>query len=338
MESRLAREAMEAADGARRQLARGAAVLAELGRRLQAKPPPLVVTCARGSSDHAAAFGKYVIETAVGRLVASVGPSVASIYRRAPSGLGDALVIAVSQSGRTPDVLELTRAARRGGALVLGLVNDEASPLAGECDLVLPLCAGEECAVAATKSFLLAGVGFLQLAQAWTGDAVLRDAVAGVPELLDAAAASPWDLSTFASAASAYVVGRGVGLGPAQEMALKLKETCRLHAEAFSTAEVLHGPVALVRAGFPILALVQPDETQPRTREVIARLAALGAAVHATDAVDGTTLLPSVPGAPSLVAPLCHVQSFYLGLPALAAARGLNADAPAHLAKVTETL
>src|SRR5262245_16311929 len=141
MASQLAREAAQAAEGARRQLVEGAAVLAELGRRLRAKPPSLVVTCARGSSDHAASFGKYVIETTAGRLVASVGPSLASIYRRIPAGLGDALVIAVSQSGRTPDVLEMTRAARRTGALVLGLVNDLTSPLASECDLVLPLCA-----------------------------------------------------------------------------------------------------------------------------------------------------------------------------------------------------
>ncbi|HEY5921349.1 MAG TPA: SIS domain-containing protein [Kofleriaceae bacterium] len=328
MESRIAIEARDAAAGARRQLAVGAPILAELARRLRAAPPPLVVTCARGSSDHAATYGKYVIETTARHLVASVGPSVASMYQRAPIGLRDALFIAVSQSGKSPDVLQLTEAAKRGGALVVGFVNDETSPLAAQCDLVLPLCAGEERAVAATKSFLLSGLAFLQLAAAWTGDAALVDAVARAPELLDTACETPWDLSALASATSLYVVGRGIGLGAAQELALKLKETCRLHAEAFSTAEVLHGPVALVGAGFPIVAIEQADETAAATRDVLAKLSALGAALHRCPAVD----------TPALVAPLCQVQSFYLGVPALAAARGLDADAPVHLTKITETL
>ncbi len=328
MESRLALEARQTAAGARRQLATCTAVLAELARRLHAQPPPLVVTCARGSSDHAATYGKYVIETTVGNLVASVGPSVASMYQRAPVGLRHALFIAVSQSGRSPDVLELTSAARRGGALVVGLINDEASPLAALCDLVLPLCAGEERAVAATKSFLLSGLAFLQLAAAWTGDAALAEAVRRAPDTFETACGVAWDLSPLAGATSLYVVGRGIGLGAAQELALKLKETCRLHAEAFSTAEVLHGPVALVGPGFPIVAVEQVDATSATTREVLARLAALGATLHrCTPPVDG----------PPLLAPLCQVQSFYLALPALAAALGLDADAPPHLAKITET-
>lgn len=328
MASQIALEARQTADGARRQLATSAPVLAELARRLRAQPPPLVVTCARGSSDHAATYGKYVIETTVGRLVASVGPSVASMYHRVPAGMADALFIAVSQSGRSPDVLELTEAAKRGGALVLGLVNDETSPLATLCDLVLPLCAGEEHAIAATKSFLLSGLAFLQLAAAWTGDAALVDTVARAPDTFDAACNVSWDLAPLAAATSLYVVGRGIGLGPAQELALKLKETCRLHAEAFSSAEVLHGPVALVGPGFPIVAVEQADETATTTRDVIDRLAALGATIHRCS--------PPADG-PPLLAPLCQVQSFYLALPALAAARGLDADAPPHLAKVTRT-
>jgi glucosamine--fructose-6-phosphate aminotransferase (isomerizing) len=326
--STLASEAREAAAGARRQLAVAAPILAELARRLRASPPPLVVTCARGSSDHAATFGKYVIETTARHLVASVGPSVASMYQRAPIGLPGALFIAVSQSGKSPDVLQLTEAAKRGGALVVGFVNDETSPLTAHCDLVLPLCAGEERAVAATKSFLLSALAFLQLAAAWTGDATLVDAVARAPDCFDAACEQPWDLSALAAANSLYVVGRGIGLGAAHELALKLKETCRLHAEAFSSAEVLHGPVALVQPGFPIVALEQADATAAVTRDVLARLAALGGVVHRCPSVD----------APALVAPLCQVQSFYLGLPPLAAARGFDADRPHHLAKVTETI
>lgn len=336
----MAREAAEAAAGAARQIETCADRLTSLGDRLRAFPPSVIVTCARGSSDHAATYGKYVLETTVGRVVASVGPSVVSTYGRVPVGLEGALFIAVSQSGRSPDLLQLTTAARTSGALVVGLVNDEGSPLAQLCDVVLPLCAGEERSVAATKSCLLAGLGFLQLAAAWTHDPALRDAVAQTPDALAAACALDWlpALTPLASATNLYVVGRGVGLGAALEVALKLKETCRLHAEAFSSAEILHGPLALVGPGFPVLALAQQDETAHATREVIEKLVALGAAVSTTLDIAGTTLLPTVAEIPSVIAPLCQVQSFYFAVARLAAARGLDPDAPHHLHKVTKTL
>ena len=323
----LADEAAEAADGARTQLERCGPVFAELGRRLRANPPRLVVTCARGSSDHAATYGKYVVETAARTVVASVGPSVASMYHRAPQGLDGALFIAVSQSGRSPDLVELTEATRKAGALVVGFINVETSPLASACDLVIPICAGEERAVAATKSFLLSSLAFLQLAAHWTDDAVLRDTIASAPDAFAAATGNPWQLTQLATAESLYVVGRGVGLGPAHEVALKLKETCRLHAEAFSTAEVLHGPLALVRPGFPVIAITQDDLTAPSTKSVLDRLSALGATCYSKVVHERAHLDP-----------LCQVLSFYMGLPALAAARGLDADLPAHLRKVTETL
>src|SRR5262249_16050085 len=240
-------------------------------------------------------------------------------------------------SGRSPDLIELTEAARRAGALVVAMVNDETSPLAAAAELVIPLCAGEERAVAATKSWVLAGLAFVQLAAAWSGGPALRDAVDRAPDALDAAAALAWNLGELAAATNAYVVGRGLGLGAAFEVALKLKETCRLHAEAFSTAEVLHGPVALVEPGFPVIALCQQDATTAQTGAVIARLAKLGARVWSTLTCDGATPLPTVANVPAVIAPLCEVQSFYMSVPALAAARGLDADAPAHLAKVTET-
>ena len=335
--SRFAIEAREAATGARRQLEVAASALAELDTRLRARPPSLVVTCGRGSSDHATTYGKYLLETTVGRVVASVGPSVASLYNRTLA-LDGALFVSVSQSGRSPDVLRTTEAARRGGALVVGLVNDQASPLVQLCDVVIPLCAGDEHSVPATKSFLLACLGFLQLAACWSGDPVLRDAVAQAPDALDAACALDWDLGSLASATSVYVVGRGLGLGAAFELALKLKETCRLHAEAFSAAELAHGPIALVERGFPAIVLGQPDETERTTRELAARLVALGASVRSTLDVDGAQHLPTVPDVPSVLSPLCQVQSFYLAIPALAASRGLDPNAPPYLEKATQTI
>jgi glucosamine--fructose-6-phosphate aminotransferase (isomerizing) len=234
-------------------------------------------------------------------------------------------VLALSQSGHTPDVLELARAARAAGAIVVAIVNDEASPLAAQAEVVVPLCAGPERAIAATKSYLLSCLALLQLAELWSGDAALAEAVARAPDVLAAVTAA--SLDELAAAASMYVVARGPGFGAAQEIALKLKETCRLHAEAFSAAEVQHGPIALVGPGFPVLALVQDDATAPTTRATLDRLRALGA--HVLTLADGI--------APSPLQPLAAVLSCYLALPALAQARGLDADAPAYLEKVTRT-
>jgi glucosamine--fructose-6-phosphate aminotransferase (isomerizing) len=341
--SALAREALQASASARDQIARCAAGFAELGERLRRRPPRFVVTCARGSSDHAASYGKYLIETEVGRAVASVGPSIASVYgtgRVAPLDLADCLFVTVSQSGKSPDLMRLTEAARASGALVVGFINEETAPLAELCHVALPLCAGPELSVAATKSFLLSGLAFLQLVAHWSRSAALADAVAAFPGALDEATRLDWwpHLTPLASATSLYALGRGTGLGAALEIALKLKETCRLHAEAFSTAEVLHGPLALVDRGFPVLAIGQEDDSAVTTRSTVRRLVELGAHVRSTIDVFGAERLPTLVGVPPAIAPLCQVQSFYLAVPRLSVARALDPDAPAHLRKVTETL
>jgi len=338
--SAMAREAAQAAAAARRQIERCAGGFAELGERLRRRPPRFVVTCARGSSDHAASYGKYLIETELGRVVASVGPSIASVYQRRPLALEECLFVTVSQSGQSPDLLRLTEAARAGGALVVGFINDERAPLTELCDVVLPLCAGAEISVAATKSFLLSGLAFLQLVAHWSNDRALAAAVTELPDALEAASQLDWwpALAPLSGTTNLYALGRGTGLGAALEIALKFKETCRLHAEAFSTAEVLHGPLALVDRGFPVLAVGQDDDSAATTRSVVARLVELGANVRSTLDVPGAELLPTLPSWSPAIAPLCQVQSFYMAVARLAAARDLDPDAPAHLLKVTETV
>jgi glucosamine--fructose-6-phosphate aminotransferase (isomerizing) len=337
--SALAREAAEAPAAARRQIERHREAFARLGARLRESPPRFVVTCARGSSDHAASYGKYLIESVIGTVVASVGPSVSSLYQ-ARLDLKDCLFIAVSQSGRSPDVLSAVQNAKESGALVLGFVNDEASPLAALCDMCLPLCAGPEISVAATKSFILSGLAFLSLAAHWSQSPVLLSAVDGFADHLDAATRLDWwpVLDSLVLARNLFVIGRGYGLGAAQEMALKFKETCRLHGEAFSAAEVFHGPLALVGPECPVLALGQDDPSAATTRDAVARIADLGGIVWSVLDVAGARRLPSVAGAPPVTAPLLELQSFYVALPRLISARGLPADQPANLKKVTETL
>lgn len=337
--SALAREASQAAAAARHQIARCADGFAELGERLRRRPPRFVATCARGSSDHAASYGKYLIETELGRAVASVGPSIASVYGHTLE-LADTLFVVVSQSGKSPDLLRLTEAARRSGALVVGFINDERAPLGALCDVVLPLCAGTETSVAATKSYLLSCLAFLQLVAHWSRDPAQCDAVAELPAALEAASRLDWwpALAPLVEATSLYAIGRGTGLGAALEIALKLKETCRLHAEAFSAAEVLHGPLALVGRGFPVLAVGQEDDSAASTRSAVARLVELGARVCSTLEVPGAEPLPVLAHVPAAIAPLCQVQSFYMAVHRLAVARHLDPDAPAHLRKVTETV
>jgi glutamine---fructose-6-phosphate transaminase (isomerizing) len=336
----MAREAAQSADVARRQIQQCAGTFAELGERLRQRPPRFVVTCARGSSDHASSYGKYLIETTLGRAVASVGPSIASVYNTRSLDLRDSLFIAVSQSGRSPDLLRLTEAARAGGALVIGFVNNEDSPLKALCDIGFPLCAGPEQSVAATKSYILSGLAYLQLVAHWSEDAALHGAIARLPSALEAARELDWwpALSRLTEARNLFVLGRGSGLGVAQEMALKFKELCRLHAEAFSSAEVSHGPLSLIRPGFPVLALGQEDNSAESTRSIVRRMVELGADVHSVLDVPGTKPLPSVPGVPSAIAPLCQIQSFYMAVHRLAAALELDPDAPVHLRKVTETV
>ncbi|AZO80108.1 MULTISPECIES: SIS domain-containing protein [unclassified Bosea (in: a-proteobacteria)] len=339
-EALLTCEAAEAAAVARRQFMENGAIVADLVQRLRIKRPAFVATCARGSSDHAASYGKYLIERALGLPVASLGPSLASVYG-GELDLSRALFIAVSQSGRSPDALLLTEAAKRAGALVVGFVNDETSPLAGMVDMLVPLRAGPERSVAATKSFLATCLAFLHLTAEWARDDALRAALTQAPEALDAAGHCDWKpaLLSWREARSLYLIGRGLSFGIAQEIALKFKETCRIHAEAFSAAEVLHGPLALVEPGFPALALDPGDEGSESVCDAATAFTGLGADLrYAGRRANPEESLPLPPDLPAALLPLAQVRAFYGAVAALAESRGLDPDRPPHLSKVTRTV
>ncbi|NHK26455.1 SIS domain-containing protein [Parvularcula flava] len=333
------REAGETAHVVSAQFARNADTIGRLGGLLRDLDPPLVFTCARGSSDHAGVYGKYLIETRLGIPVSPVGPSVCSLYGDSLRAKGT-VCIAISQSGQSPDLLASVETLKAGGAYVIALVNAENSPLAAMADTTLPLCAGAEKSVAATKSYLASLAGLASLVAAWSEDKSLAASLELLPEQF----AQAWDLdwSTAAKAlqpaGSTFVLGRGIGYGCAREAALKLKETSSLHAEAYSAAEVLHGPAALVRQGYPILALSQRDATQGAMRDVLTRLAGYGATVFAAGVSgEGITSLPSIKADPA-IEPMVMIQSFYRMANTLSILRGHHPDAPPHLSKVTETV
>jgi glucosamine--fructose-6-phosphate aminotransferase (isomerizing) len=332
-------EAATSGDVVRRQLASNTAVLAGLAASLAQTPAPAVVTCARGSSDHAAAFLKFVLETRAGILVASLPPSVVSIYDSLPR-IGDGMGVVISQSGRSTDLLRTAEAMRAEGVRVVAMVNDTDSPLAALADFTLPLCAGPEHSVAATKSYIAALFAALQLGSVLAADRVASAVLDAVPQQLEAAWGLDWTplVDALVDARGLYVIGRGGGLAVAAEAALKLKETCGLHAEAFSAAEVRHGPMALFDASLPVLVFRQEDEAAASIDALVDIATAEGCRVFVAGmARAGATPLPVV-DAPAIVQPLLQIQSFYRAAEALARRRGLDPDRPPLLRKVTVTL
>lgn len=339
-QSHMAREVVEIPEAARRFLTLSRDAVERAAKAMRQTDPDVVVTVARGSSDHAATYLKYAVELLAGVPVASVGPSVASIYRR-PLRLGRAACIGISQSGQSPDIVEMMRAAAEGGALTVAITNHEVSPMAGASAHCLALQAGAEQSVAATKTFVASVLAGLALLAEWQEDEALRAAVAKLPEAFAQALAMDWSplAARLARAQSLYVLGRGPAFAIANEAALKFKETCGLHAESFSAAEVLHGPSAIVQAQFPVLALGVEDAALPRLRETAERLAAQGADVFLTGAeAAGATRLPSLPDMHPLCSPLVLSVSFYAFIEGLARRRGFDPDVPPHLRKVTETV
>ena len=334
------REARSASAVVARQLVKNEAITEKIGELLRERQPQVVVTCARGSSDHAATYGKYLIETFAGIPTASFAPSVSSVYA-ARQNMQGALFLVLSQSGKSPDLLESAKAAKEAGALVIALVNVVDSPLAKLADEVVPLHAGIEKSVAATKSYIATLVALAQLVAKWTRSDVLEQALSVLSGQLESAWNLDWQaaIDALEGANNFFVIGRGIGLGIAQEAALKFKETAGLHAEAYSAAEVRHGPMAIVNRGFPVLLFTQDDGTRATVDAVVEDFLARGAVVLvAGKTYDGAVNLPSVEGVVAATAPIVFIQSFYKMVNALAIARGYDPDRPPHVRKVTETV
>lgn len=338
-ETRMFREAAQAAAVVQQQLHVNADRMRELGTVLRYLRPRAVVTCARGSSDHAATFARYLIETHTGVLTSSASPSLSSVYD-AGTDLRDAVMLAISQSGKSPDLLATVRTAKNRGACIIALCNTPGSPLAHLADHAINLGAGTEASVAATKSYIASLSAIVHLLGCWTESNELLDALRQAPQQLEQAWSLEWSsaLAALRPATNLFVVGRGYGLGIAQEAALKFKETCGLHAEAFSAAEVQHGPMALVRQGFPVLAFSQDDETRGGIETLARDFMAHGAHVLlAGGFAPGAVALPVV-NAHAVIEPMLMIQSFYRLAATLAVARGFDPDVPPHLRKVTETV
>ncbi len=337
--TQMAAEFREAPDIVRRQAQDLARPIAELVAALRSRPPEVVVTCARGSSAHAATFGKHLIERHLGIPVSAIAPNIATVYRQRLRLEGQ-MFLAISQAGRSDDIVESVDMARESGALTVAIVNDTECPLAKASDIVLPMMAGPELSVAATKSFVASLAALLRLAAVWTNDTAIQRGLDRLPERLALAANLDWTaaLPAVAAADNLISIGRGPTLAVAREAALKLKETCLVHAEAFSGAEFQHGPIALVERDYPAILFMPTDAAADGLRTLAMALIGKGVTVFTTGSHSGApNALPALePDHPDADA-ICLVQSFYQFVIQVAERRGSNVDRPPHLQKVTRT-
>jgi glucosamine--fructose-6-phosphate aminotransferase (isomerizing) len=332
-------EALEAPTAVAHQLAHDAWAYRDFAAMLRAQPAGSLLTVARGSSDYAANYVGYLIMARLGRLVTSLPMSLVTLYQSKIACRGLAS-FAFSQSGQSPDLVEPTRYFREGGALTSAFVNDPASPLARAAQWVFPLHAGIETSVAATKSVIAQMSAGARLVAAWQDDAALQGSLTALPRVLSRAAGADWSaaLPVLKEADRLLVIGRGLGLPVALEAALKFKETCGIQAEAFSGAEVQHGPMALIDEGYPVLVFAPRGPAQGGLLALAEELRQRGARVllAAPDEVADADLVLATTGAPELD-PIAAIQSFYVMAEALSRARGLDPDRPPHLAKITRT-
>lgn len=316
-----------------------ASPLSELVGRLTHTPPHVIVTCARGSSAHAANFGKYLIERHLGVPVAAVAPSIMTIYRQGLRLKGQ-LFVTISQSGHSDDLVEAASSARAIGALTAAIVNDTHSPLASACEIVLPMAAGEEWSVAATKTFVASVAVLLRLVANWASQRALQDAIDRLPDRLAEAAQVDWSnaINALSAANSLAILGRGPTLAIAQEASLKLKEVCNIQAEAFSGAEFQHGPIAMVSERYPVLILMPTDEAALNLAAVATDVSRKSSSVFVTGIRAGVVgVLPVPPPEHPETDALCLIQSFYRLAVRVAERRGINVDQPRHLKKITRT-
>ena len=339
MTSKMLKEACSSGEFVANQLRFDRERYAELGAYLRATPPSSVVTIARGSSDHAANYAAYLIMARLGHIVASLPMSLVTL-NRAPLNVKNALAIAISQSGQSPDVVEPMRYFREGGAHTVALVNDATSPLAQGAQWTMPLHAGPELSVAATKSFITSLVAGARLAGHWQNDAGFLASIEALPEALEAASKIDWSnaLDVLVPAERIMVVGRGISFSVALEAGLKFKETSVIQAEAFSGAEIKHGPMALIDDGYPLLIFATRGPTLAGLIALAEEMRGRGANVllAAPEEVKERNLTIATTATPDLD-PIAAIQSFYVMAAHLSVARGLDPDKPRHLSKVTKT-
>jgi glucosamine--fructose-6-phosphate aminotransferase (isomerizing) len=338
-ETQMKREIAEIPGCIARQIEQHGPLYREVGRRLRAHSPSVMITVARGSSDCAAAFLKHMVETRLGVPVASVGPSLSSVYRRTLR-LERAVSWAISQSGASEDINALHSSNRAAGALSLSLVNSPKSRLAQNADIAMPIGAWPELALPATKSFVCSLVAIAAVVSEWAGDRDLFDSLHQLPEMVASSYRLDWSVAedALATCESALILGRGAGYPIACEAALKLKETSYVFAEAFSAAEVWHGPAALIAPERPVILFAPSDEASAGALAAADKALGLGARIFVVSRDRPRDCLPVPDASNSVVEVITMIARFYALAERVSSKRGVDVDSPRALQKVTVTV
>lgn len=332
-------EALAAPSVVEEQFSENQQILDEVAQYLNQKNPYSLISVARGSSDHAAQYLNYLATTKMGKLTTSLSMSALTLYQT-ELDVSKSVGVAISQSGQSPDIIKPIEYMRSHNAPTFALVNDIDSPLARAAEWTIPLHAGPEKAVAATKSFIASLTASAGLVAAWKNDLELTRGLHHLPDDLLKAQQLDWTspINALKEAKRIMVVGRGFGLALALEAALKFKETCSIQAEAFSAAEIKHGPQALIEEGYPLLIFANRGPALHSMLDLAADMKARGANVilAAPPFVKDKQLEIQTTHAEELDV-VTAIQSFYLMAEELSRSLGLNPDQPRHLSKVTRT-
>jgi glutamine---fructose-6-phosphate transaminase (isomerizing) len=316
-------------------LAHGSGPIADAAARITTRRPRFVLVAARGTSDHAALYAKYLVEVRLGLPAGLVSPSTITLYGARPE-LSDVLFIAVSQSGESPDLVDSLAAARDCGALTVAVTNNAASPLAVAADIHLDVRAGPERAVAATKTYTAELLAlYLLVVGAASGDVTAADAVPDAAAATLTLEGAPAAAQRYRFADRLVTTARGYSYPTAREAALKLMETSYLAAQAFSGADLLHGPMAMVDSRVPVIAVMSPGRGRAAMAPVVERLRASGADVLTVGTEDGLPLASR--GIAEELIPILEILPLQQLAWRLALDRGGDPDHPRGLSKITET-
>jgi glutamine---fructose-6-phosphate transaminase (isomerizing) len=308
----------------------------EIARRVGIGSAPLCVLCGRGSSGHAGVFLRYLIETRLRLPVSASAPSVITAFRT-PLKLRNALFIVISQSGRSPDLVAATNSARAAGARTIAIVNVTSSPVAAASEFVIPIEAAAEHSVAATKTVIGSMAAGGELIAELAQDDALKSALGRLPERLNRALTLDWSEMSddIAKASAVFVAARGLGLGSAREIALKLSEILRLPALGLSAAELQHGPRAALSARTPVLMMRLRDETAGTVDALANELREQKIAVHLCGGPHGS--LPWLGDDDPATDPITMLVPAYRIIEQMARRHGFDPDRPPLLSKITET-
>ena len=333
--SAMASEIGESADVVSR-IVRNRGAIAEIAQRLRIGSAPLCVLCGRGSSGHAGVFLRYLVETRLRLPVSASAPSVTTAFRTTLQ-LRNALFIVISQSGQSPDLVAATTSARATGARTIAIVNATSSPVAAAAEFVIPIEAGAEHSIAATKTMIGSMAAGAELIAELAEDQALRSALDTLPERLNRALSLDWSevSDDLGEASAVFVAARGLGLGSAREIALKLAETLRLPAIGLSAAELQHGPQAALSSRTPVVMLRIGDQTAATVDALAKDLREQKIALHLCGGPHGS--LQWLREDDPLTDPITMLVPAYRMIEQTARKRGFDPDSPPRLRKITKT-